>query len=142
MKRYPLIAHFDGAKFGLRYGLDPIAGAFFVDGSELVVPDNLPDDPPIQEPVDAPEVALRKAAISLVDSGVSTSEVLRGTFLVLVDELNNHALKINSILDAVDAATSLADLKTRIAAIADYPQRTAAQAKQAIKDKITGGGAD
>jgi hypothetical protein len=143
MKRYALIADFSGAKFAARYGLNPIAGDFFVDGDGmLVVPDNLPDDPPIQETVDSPTVTLRNAAISLVDGGVSSSEVLRGTFLVLVDELNNHALKINSILDAVDAATSLADLKTRIVAIADYPQRTPAQAKQAIKDKITGGGAD
>jgi len=145
MKTYPAPASFDGAKFAARYGLvlSLSAPAFWIDADNLIhVPDGLPDDPPIFDPPDAPTVVLRNAAISLVDSGVSTSEVLRGTFLVLVDELNNHALKINSILDAVDAATSLADLKTRIAAIADYPQRTPAQAKQAIKDKITGGGAD
>jgi len=53
MKRYPLISNFDGAKFGARYGLKPIEGKFFVDGDGmLVVPEGLPDDPPIQETCD------------------------------------------------------------------------------------------
>jgi len=52
-RRYPLIANFDGTKFEVRYGLDPIKGTFYVDGEGmLVVPDELPDDPPIQEACD------------------------------------------------------------------------------------------
>jgi hypothetical protein len=73
----------------------------------------------------------------------NTAEVLaqpeaypRGYALVALDELNAHALKTNAILDAVDAATTLADLKTRIAAIADYPQRTIQQMQTAVRNKL------
>ncbi len=60
----------------------------------------------------------------------------RGYALVALDELNAHALKVNSILDAVDAATTLADLKTRVAAISDYPQRTIQQMQTAVRNKL------
>lgn len=72
----------------------------------------------------------------------SEAKLLRAIAAVLLDELNLHAAKINAILDAVDAATSLADLKTRIAAIPDYPQRTLSQVKTAIQNKLTGGTVD
>lgn len=57
-----------------------------------------------------------------------------------LDQFNAHAAKINSILDAVDAATSLADLKSRVAAIADQPTFTTAQMVTAIKTKIAATG--
>jgi hypothetical protein len=60
----------------------------------------------------------------------------RGYALVALDELNAHALKTNSILDAVDAATTLADLKSRIALITDYPQRTIQQMQTAVRNKL------
>lgn len=55
---------------------------------------------------------------------------------IVLDEFNLHAAKINSILTAIDASTSFADLKTRIAAIVDYPTRTKAQLVTALKAKI------
>jgi hypothetical protein len=142
MKSYPLIVNFDAAKFAARYGLSLLEGRFYISEGMLVVPDGLPDDPPIQEVQDDRLVILRRLAKLIVDEQTGPADVLRAVLLVIIDELNLHALKINSILDAVDAATSLADLKTRIGAITDYPQRTAAQAKQAVKDKIDTGGAD
>lgn len=60
----------------------------------------------------------------------------RAYALVALDELNAHALKTNAILDAVDAATTLADLKTRIAAITDYPQRSIQQMQTAVRNKL------
>lgn len=60
----------------------------------------------------------------------------RGYALVALDELNAHALKVNSILDAVDAATTFADLKSRVAAITDYPQRTIQQMQNAVRGKL------
>jgi hypothetical protein len=60
----------------------------------------------------------------------------RGYALVALDELNAHALKTNAILDAVDASTTLADLKTRIAAIEDYPQRSIQQMQNAVRNKL------
>src|SRR5690348_8393010 len=143
MKRYPLIPNFSGAKFAARYGLNALLGDFFVDVErQLNVPHTLPDDPPIQEVSDSPLVVLRRAANDLANDATPASNLMLGILSTLFDELNMHALKINSILDAVDAATSLADLKTRIGAITDYPQRTVAQAKTSIKNHITNGDVD
>lgn len=82
-------------------------------------------------------------AQALSNSRDATASVLaqpesypRGYALVALDELNAHALKLNSILDAVDAATTLADMKTRIAAISDYPQRTIQQMQTAVRGKL------
>ena len=84
--------------------------------------------------VDATQLtANRDAAAAALDL---VEDVLRAVVLELRDELNNHALKINSILDAVDAATSLADLKSRVASIADYPQRTVQQLRDAVRGKL------
>ena len=68
--------------------------------------------------------------------------VLRAILEICLAEFNNHADKINAILNASDAATSLADFKTRMAAIADYPARTEAQLIAAIKAAIDSGTAD
>lgn len=88
-------------------------------------------------------VHLRSDASARITSDTDAdAKLARALAAVLLDELNLHALKINAILDAVDAATSLADLKTRIAAIPDYPQRTLAQIKTAIQNKLAGGTVD
>ena len=54
----------------------------------------------------------------------------------LLDKFNNHASKINEILDAVDNAASFAAAKTNIAAIQDAAQQTFDQVKAAIKTRI------
>lgn len=87
-------------------------------------------------------VRLRAVAANAINLSDADAKLARAIAAVLADELNLHALKINAILDAVDAATSLADLKTRIAAIPDYPQRTLAQIKTAIQNKLTSGAVD
>lgn len=61
---------------------------------------------------------------------------LRAFALVLLDELNGHADKINAILTAIDNGANLSAVKTNIAAIADYPQRTVAQLKTALRGKL------
>lgn len=139
MKAIALPAQFDGAKFKTRYSL--ANEDFFVVGGILFYPDALPDLPIFDAP-DAPAIVQQRIAKDMVIAGVSASVFVRAVAAVLLDELNSHALKINSILDAVDAATSLADLKTRIGLIADYPQRTLAQAKTSINNKIDSGEAD
>lgn len=56
MKKYPVIANFDGAKFAARYGLSSMRGEFFIDADgQLNVPDTLPDTPPVQEVCDPPK---------------------------------------------------------------------------------------
>lgn len=82
------------------------------------------------------------AATRIATDTDAEAKVYRAIAAVLVDELNLHALKVNAILDAVDAATSLADLKTRIGAIPDYPQRTPIQIITAIQNKLAGGTVD
>lgn len=66
----------------------------------------------------------------------------RALMLLLLDELNLHALKINAILDAVDGAASLAALKTAVALIPDYPARTKQQLLTALTSIINAGGVD
>ena len=77
--------------------------------------------------------AQRDATAAQLDAA---EDVLRAFMLTVLDELNNHADKINTMLTAVDNATSLADLKTRYAAIADYPARTAQQLKTTVRGKL------
>lgn len=84
--------------------------------------------------VDAAALTAQRDAIAAqLDAA---EDVLRAFMLTVLDELNNHADKINAMLTAVDNATSLADLKTRYAAIADYPTRTAQQLKTTVRGKL------
>lgn len=66
----------------------------------------------------------------------------RALALTILDELNNHALKINAILDAIDGATNLATLKSAVAAIADYPPRTQQQLITALQNHVNAGDVD
>jgi hypothetical protein len=143
MKTFPIPGGiFDGEKFAIRYSLDPLRGDFWCDGQgNIMVPDSFVGTPIFDMP-DPIIDAVRARALEEVDRESAIGCFVRSVLFVAIDELNLHALKINSILDAMDAATSLADLKTRIAAIADYPPRTPAQARAAIKTKIDNGGAD
>jgi hypothetical protein len=75
----------------------------------------------------------RDATTAQVDR---VEDVLRASLLSILAEFNDHALRINEILDAVDAAVSLADLKVRVALILDYPQRTIAQIRTSIRNNL------
>lgn len=82
---------------------------------------------------DAEKAALINSLVGQYD--VKFDAIIQG-FLATLDELNAHALKINAILDAADNAVSLADFKTRVALITDYPQRTLQQFKDAVKSRL------
>jgi hypothetical protein len=66
----------------------------------------------------------------------------RAIVLVAIDEINLLREWITSFKAAVAAATSLANLQTRVAALPDLPDRTPAQAKAAVTNKIDSGNAD
>lgn len=68
----------------------------------------------------------------------ASERLYRAIVLLLLDELNAHSTTEAGIVAAVAAATSLADLKTRMAVVATVPQRTIAQMVGAIKSKIAG----
>lgn len=77
--------------------------------------------------------ALRDATAAELDQ---MEGVLRAFMLTVLDEFNAHAAKINAILTAIDAGSTLASVKTNIAAIADYPARTAVQLKNTLRSKL------
>ncbi len=60
----------------------------------------------------------------------------RAIVAVMVEEVNHLRGWIEAFKAAVAEATSLADLKTRTAALAAMPDRTGAQAKAAIAAKV------
>jgi len=78
-------------------------------------------------------VASRAAAVAQLEQA---EDVLRAFMLLVLDELNAHAAKTNAILTGVENATTLANVKTAVAAIADYPTRTEQQLRTAIHAKL------
>lgn len=93
-------------------------------------------------PMTAPEQATATAtALSAARDAAAarltqTEDVMRAFMLLVLDELNDHSAKVNAILDAIDAAVSLAGLKTAIAAIPDLPVRTEQQLRTAIRNNL------
>jgi len=98
----------------------------------------------------AVDAAIIQAAINAMRSGgISTlvvqspaGIVLRAFADILKDEFNIIRQWITDFKADVAAATTLADLKTRVAADPDLPDRTLAQLKTAIQDKISSGTVD
>lgn len=88
------------------------------------------------------ETIRQKAVDLLAEVKTHNVMVLRALMLVLLDELNLHAAKINAILTAIDSGGTLAQVKNNIAAIADYPTRTPTQVRTAMNNKLTAGDAD
>lgn len=68
--------------------------------------------------------------------GIDGETVVRAAALVLLDESNRHAQALTAIQQAFAAASTLAALKTAIAAIALPAQRTPAQLRAAIRAKL------
>lgn len=98
------------------------------------------NDRPI--PMTAPEQAAATAtALSAARDGAAerltqTEDITRAFMLLVLDEFNAHTAKVNAILDAIDAAASLAGLKTAIGLLADLPSRTEQQLRTAIRNKL------
>lgn len=67
------------------------------------------------------------------------SRAYRAVAGIMVDEINALRDWITSLKAAVASATTLADLKNRVAALDDLPDRTLAQAKAAFINKINQG---
>jgi hypothetical protein len=64
--------------------------------------------------------------------------ILKGLALTILDELNRTTQRLRDFDAAVQAAVSLADLKTRVGALLPIPDRTVAQLKAAVKAKVAG----
>jgi hypothetical protein len=86
--------------------------------------------------VDASDMgALRDSISEKIESQQSYE---RAFAEILLDELNMHAARVNAILNAIDNGSSLASIKTAVAAIADVPTRTLAQLRTALRNKLDG----
>lgn len=104
----------------------------------------LPGNPPTEQEIEAavlalPEAALAKkrlAASAVVDDDVTMGRVQRAVCMLLVDELNALRGWLMIFKAEVAAATTLADLKTRVAGLPSLPDRTKNQAVAAIKAAI------
>jgi hypothetical protein len=91
-------------------------------------------DQSARDAVDAAEVeAVRDAAVAQLQQ---IEDILRAFMLTVLAEFNLHALKHNEILDAIDNGANLAGVKTNIAAIGDYAQRTELQLRNSIRSKL------
>lgn len=66
----------------------------------------------------------------------AVEDYTRAFALACLDEFNAHATKINAILTAIDSGGTVAQIKTNILAIADYPQRTVANLKTSVRNKL------
>lgn len=84
----------------------------------------------------------RTDAAGLLAALSGNSILTRAVVGVLVDELNSLRDWITAFKAAVAAATSLANLQTRVAALANMPDRTLSQARDAVAAKINAGDAD
>lgn len=91
-------------------------------------------DAPTQAVIDAALlVARRDEMANDIDKAES---FLRSFALIVLDEFNATALKINEILDAIDNADNLGSLKTAVGAITDKNTRTPAQLKTAVRNRM------
>jgi hypothetical protein len=83
--------------------------------------------------------AASAAAFKAFQAELDNSQLItKGLALTILDELNRITNRIRDFDAAVQAATSLADLKTRVAGLLPIPDRTAAQLKAAVKTKVEG----
>ena len=86
--------------------------------------------------VDAAAKAAAKTAVLAGVNGPDRPDLLRAVALLVLDEFNAHAAKVNALLTAIDNAASLGALKTAVALIADLPTRTVDQLKTALASKM------
>ena len=96
-------------------------------------------------------VRLAEAAQALLDDRADavadlldrrSGMLVRALADTIKDELNILRFWTRDFKDAVDAATSLATLKTSVAAMPTLGDRTLTQLRTAINNRITGGGVD
>ncbi len=81
----------------------------------------------------------RKDAVLLINLTNPQARAYRAIAALAIDEINTLREWIVSFQAAVAAATSLANLQTRVAALPNLPDRTLAQAKIAFIAKVNGG---
>jgi hypothetical protein len=85
---------------------------------------------------------MREAAKETFDSDAPDGKILKAVVLLLIDELNDLRTWVRDFKTQTAAATSLANLQSRVASLPTLNDRTSAQARTAIRAKIDAGAAD
>lgn len=86
---------------------------------------------------------LRAAAKAILATGTGEqAKKDRAIVAILLDEINDLRAWITSFKAATAAATTLADFKTRVAALSNMPARTMAQAKTKYEAMVDSGKQD
>jgi hypothetical protein len=87
---------------------------------------------------DSVDAALLQAQLDGVVQIVDQQgEILRAFMLMVLDEFNLHSTLSNGIKSAIDAGSTLAQIKTPVAALSPVPTRTAQQVRAALRAKLT-----
>ncbi len=81
----------------------------------------------------------QKQAVTFMQRADADPKAFRAVAALALDEINTIREWIVSFQAAVAAATSLANLQTRVAALPNLPDRTIAQAKAAFIAKVNSG---
>ncbi len=81
----------------------------------------------------------RKSAVAFITLNDPNARAYRAVVALAIDEINTLREWIVSFQAAVAAASSLANLQTRVAALPNLPDRTLAQAKTAFIAKVNSG---
>lgn len=87
-----------------------------------------------RDAIDAAALAGSRDATTALRDDVEDAE--RAALNVILDEFNRHQVVLAAIFSATAAATSLADLKTRFAAISNVPTRTFSDFRTAFRNKL------
>lgn len=87
-----------------------------------------------RDAVDADEIEAARDALAAQFDGLE--DLMRAFGLAVLDEINLHATRVTAILDAIDNANNLGDVKSSVAAIPDVPTRTIDQLKTAVRGKL------
>ncbi len=80
--------------------------------------------------------AAQKQAVTFMQLQDADSKAFRAIAALAIDEINTLREWIVAFKAATAAATSLANLQTRVAALPDLPDRTLSQAKTAFISKV------
>lgn len=89
---------------------------------------------PEKDAVDA--LALESKRDGTVARMDNIEDIIRALALTLLDAHNQNRTTINALLDAIDAATSLAELKASVGSIANLPIGNGAQLRAQVRAKL------
>jgi hypothetical protein len=85
----------------------------------------------------------RAKAKANIETGVGDCEKMaRAMLMAMNDAVNQTNARLNAVLDAIDANSTYAALRTAVAAINNLPTRTDLQAKNAVLSRIDDGSVD